>query len=196
MSSHSLERGQERAALYALGALGADEHREFESHLRDGCEICAAEVRAFRAVTGELGLAARAQATSPELRARVIDRLQQAAGATEPRVVEKHGLRFVLAGYGEWQSSGAPKLLNDDAGRQYRTQLIRMDPGAVYPAHRHADVEEIYLLEGDLLVSGVVMHAGDYCRAELGSVHVGVRSDNGCLFIATFSARNERLAIE
>jgi hypothetical protein len=49
-------------------------------------------------------------------------------------------------------------------------------------------------LEGDLLVDGVQMQTGDYCRAERGSVHVGVTSKSGCVFIAVCSERDELLA--
>ena len=77
MQSHSLEQAQEQAALYPLGALNANEHQDFESHLADGCETCAEELRTFRAVAEELGLAVAPVATRPALRQRVIDRLAQ-----------------------------------------------------------------------------------------------------------------------
>jgi quercetin dioxygenase-like cupin family protein len=66
-----------------------------------------------------------------------------------------------------------------------------MAPGATLVAHRHADVEESYVIEGDLLVAGELMHAGDYCRAEPGSVHAGVSTIHGCVFIAVQSQRDE-----
>ncbi len=197
MQSHSLEHAQEQAALYALGALSAHEHEDFEAHLADGCETCAEELRAFRAVAEELGLAAAPVATRPELRERVLDRVAR-ADAKDDAVFEKDGLHFVRQDRSGWQAGKAPgcyfKRLHHDPERQYVTQLIRMDPGTVYPAHRHADFEEIYLLDGDLLVSDVHMSAGDYCRADAGSIHTGIRSENGCLFIAMFSERNEPIS--
>jgi anti-sigma factor ChrR (cupin superfamily) len=69
-----------------------------------------------------------------------------------------------------------------------------MAPGTVYPAHRHGDLEEIYMLEGDYLVSGILMHAGDYCRAEAGSVHEDSRTLSGCVFIVTASMQDQRVA--
>ena len=38
---------KEQAALYALGVLTQLEARAFESHVRDGCEICRSEVFRF-----------------------------------------------------------------------------------------------------------------------------------------------------
>jgi len=51
----------------------------------------------------------------------------------------------------------------------------------------------VAVLEEDLTVSGVLMKAGDYCRAEPGSVHTGLSTSGGCLFIAVCSERDERL---
>lgn len=69
-----------------------------------------------------------------------------------------------------------------------------MDAGAHYPSHRHADVEELFVLSGDLHVAGEVMSAGDYCRAETESVHGETFSETGCLFLAMSSQRNQFLA--
>src|SRR5262249_3379987 len=73
----------------------------------------------------------------------------------------------------------------------YVTKLVRMAPGAVLHPHRHAEAEESYVLEGDLWVSGVLMLAGDYCRAEAGSVHSEVHTSGGCAFIAVCWERDE-----
>jgi len=71
---------------------------------------------------------------------------------------------------------------------------LRIDPGTVYPSHRHSDVEELFLLEGDLLVEGLRMGPGDYCRAEPNSLHGQVRTDSGALFLVLASNANEIVA--
>jgi quercetin dioxygenase-like cupin family protein len=73
------------------------------------------------------------------------------------------------------------------------TVLVRMAPGTSAPRHRHAEVEESYVLEGDVTISGVEMTPGDYCRAEPGSVHTGISTRGGCQFITIASERNELL---
>ena len=60
-----------------------------------------------------------------------------------------------------------------------------------YPSHRHAGVEEILLLEGDLHVHGVVMRAGDYCRAEPDSMHEVTFSESGCMLLLRTSQHDE-----
>jgi anti-sigma-K factor RskA len=54
---------QETAALYALGALSQQEARAFDLHLKEGCEICSAELTEFEEVASYLGTAA--QSVSP-----------------------------------------------------------------------------------------------------------------------------------
>ena len=48
------EEFQEKAALYALGALSQHEARAFERHLAEGCSFCEAELVQFEDVTGTL----------------------------------------------------------------------------------------------------------------------------------------------
>lgn len=52
--------------------------------------------------------------------------------------------------------------------------LFRLNAGATVPQHRHDGMEELYLLSGTLLVEGVTMNPGDYCRGEFGSMHAPV----------------------
>src|SRR5262249_29222199 len=107
-------------------------------------------------------------------------------------------VRFVRSTHLAWQDGNTPKIeiktLFVDRARGYVTKLVRMPPGSALRPHRHVEVEESYVLEGELLVSGVSMRAGDYCRAEPGSVPTGVVSHTGCVFIAVSSQRDELLA--
>jgi len=104
----------------------------------------------------------------------------------------------VRSGQFDWAPAVAPgievKRLSEDRVRERVTLLVRLAPGASYPDHRHADVEELYLLEGEVFVSGVLMRAGDYCRSEADSVHDRIHTSTGCLFLATASLRNQFLA--
>lgn len=98
----------------------------------------------------------------------------------------------------KWEAAGLPgissKVLFDDPVREYITQLVRMEPKTTYPSHHHKDVEELYLLEGDLLVEGQLMGPGDYCRADPDSIHGEVSTESGALFLALSSKRDELLA--
>jgi anti-sigma factor ChrR (cupin superfamily) len=191
---HSTEAVQERAALYAAGALLPDERQAFEAHLRD-CADCTAEVEAFAAVAAQLGEVAAPIRPPDRVRERVL--AAAARSAAEDAIVEQNGVRFVRSRYVAWRAGDAPALfvrpLAADRERGYRTSIVRMEPGAVYPSHRHAEVEETFLIEGDLTVNGVEMRPGDYCRAEAGTVHTAVSTRNGCVFLALTSERDELL---
>ena len=78
------EEVQEKAALYALGAMSRHEARAFESHLRQGCSACEAELMEFEKVVGELGAASTEVAPSPYLRDLLTARIQKEAEDAPP----------------------------------------------------------------------------------------------------------------
>jgi quercetin dioxygenase-like cupin family protein len=83
----------------------------------------------------------------------------------------------------EWVEVGpgiSYKLLSADPERSRVSMLVRLAPGADYPAHRHAGVEELHLLHGELRVDRRKLQAGDYLRSEPGSVDHRVWSETGC----------------
>jgi anti-sigma factor ChrR (cupin superfamily) len=185
---------RELAALYALGQLSAEEARAFEARLAAGDQACRSELAAVRSVVDDLAYGARPEPPPPRLRARLLERIV----AAEPAVIDQGGLRLVRSGRFDWEPAVAQgievKRLFEDSARRRVTMLVRLAPGASYPAHRHADVEELYLLEGEVFVSGVLMRAGDYCHSEADTVHDRIHTSSGCLFIATASQRNQYLA--
>ena len=196
-SLHSIDEARDGAALYVVGALSGEEAREFEAHLKQGCEVCAAEVKAFSLVTNELAAAVPPQAPTVKLRERVLDKIASEVRAGHSATIDKNGMRFMLSNLMPWEGSAIKgietKVLFRDAAKGMVTVLIRMAPGTSAPRHRHAEVEESYVLEGDVTISGVEMRPGDYCRAEPGSVHTGISTRNGCQFITIASERNELL---
>lgn len=73
---------REAAALYAVGALGAEERAAFEAHVR-GCAACAADLRAFTAVAHGLAYTAPQVDPPASLRDRVLAVARQ--GGATPR---------------------------------------------------------------------------------------------------------------
>ena len=107
----------------------------------------------------------------------------------------KPGVTGVRTSTEAWIPSPVPgveyKLIARDAERGVRTQLVRFAPGARYPRHRHAGIEEIFLLEGSVSVNGIVLRAGDYCRSEPGTEEIGTYSETGGLALIVSSERDE-----
>ena len=196
------------AALGALDALDPDEKTAYEQHLAAGCPVCAADVRSFEEVAGQLGFAAPA-APPADLRARLLERIQTeaeqpTAGTEQVRSPDRAilfndgGLLISRSTEMDWEAAPLPgifsRVLFNDLKRQYTTQLVRMEPNTTYPSHRHTEVEELYMLEGDLLVEGQTMRPGDYCRGEPDSIHGQVSTKTGALFLVLSSQRDEVLA--
>ena len=176
----------ELAALYALGVLDPEEAAAFEAHLAEGCRTCEEEVKTFGAVAGHLGAAVLPETPHSAVRARLFGYLKAAARAE---------WTIVRSTEGEWEPSGIEglvtrRLFRDPDGQRF-TALARMERGARYPSHRHADAEELYMVEGDLTVEGQELRAGDYCAASAGTVHGVTSSEGGCTFLLHASERDQ-----
>lgn len=194
--SHTPRAVRERAALYTAGALPDAERASFEVHLRGGCADCAAEVAAYGDALP--ALAATVASTPPAgLRQRVVARVAAERALRESPVLALEGQRFVRSEGLAWAAGTQPgvevKTLLVDRVRQRITRLVRMQGGAAIRPHRHVDIEESYILEGELLVDGVLMRVGDYCRAESGTVHHEVRSVGGCVLLTNSALGDELL---
>ncbi len=180
---------QEQAALYALGMLGPEEDAAFERCMRIG-----AEVRAFQSVVSQLTLAVNPVQPPASLKERLLARI---GGHTDVTFDAAGGLTFVKSTEGIWQEI-APgilsKTLSFDQKSRRATALLQVAPGARYAPHRHTEAEEFYVLEGGCRFEGREMRAGDYHRAEPGSVHTDTSSDDGCLLLVIFSPQNEMLS--
>ena len=83
------------------------------------------------------------------------------------------------------------KLLATDTENHRVSMLVRLAPGTDYPPHRHAGLEELHLLHGELMIDGRKLYPGDYNRAEPGSVDSSVWSKTGCACVLVTSTRDE-----
>jgi anti-sigma factor ChrR (cupin superfamily) len=188
----SSDEVHELAALYALGSLEGRDNAAFEEHLRQGCDACASDVRSFAEIASLIGESVPAVAPQ-RLRERLLAKI-----GDSPRVpgivLEHNGLLIARSQELTWQpiASGVfLKPLYEDKARKYDTSLVRMDAGARIPGHHHTTIEELFLLSGDLHVEGQVMRAGDYCRADSGSIHGETFTNDGCLFLLVTSPENQ-----
>lgn len=197
---------RERVAGHVLGGLEVAEARAFDRHLADdGCEPCCREVGRLRSVVEALGHAAPPVAPPAGLRARVMSAMEDepgehAGGPGAPSTMADIMQAAVIVRDDDtgWQNLGEGaevKVLHADAGGGRRTAIVRLAAGASIAPHRHADVEEVFILAGDCHVApGVVLGPGDYFRAEAGSTHEYTYSERGTtLFLVS---RNEILTAD
>jgi quercetin dioxygenase-like cupin family protein len=94
----------------------------------------------------------------------------------------------VRTGPGGWRplrlAGVSARPLRRDAGSGASTALLRLEPGARVPAHTHPAGEEVFVLEGEVLIGGDRLTAGDYLYTPPGGVHAA-SSAGGCVFLVT-----------
>jgi anti-sigma factor ChrR (cupin superfamily) len=62
-------------------------------------------------------------------------------------------------------------------------QIVRLEPGAGLPLHKHESPEFIYVLEGELTLGDQHLSRSWASVASIGSVHADVHSETGCVFV-------------
>ena len=199
----------ETAALYLAGALPAPERAALEAYL-------AAGGRAYDNALCELGGAAAAlgrlfppAAPNPALRDALRRRIAPAShdkGTPLRRLIQDRGMEDVAGpvlrreGDGGWEDTAVPgvrlRVLATDATAGRFTAMVRMAPGATYPAHRHGGPEECFVLEGDLGYGAHVMRAGDYEWLPAGSDHAPQTTADGCLLLIHSSLSDVQISCE
>ena len=83
----------------------------------------------------------------------------------------------------EWEEAANGILVkvlatNDETHRV--SMLVQLAPDTEYPPHRHAGIEELYLLQGELIVDDRRLQPGDYIHVSAGTLDHWVWSRTGC----------------
>ncbi len=60
--------------------------------------------------------------------------------------------------------------------------LVRLAPGTKFASHRHRQVEECLMIEGDLTIGEESYGPGDYVAALAGSIHPVIHTKSGAMF--------------
>jgi anti-sigma factor ChrR (cupin superfamily) len=155
----------------AAGALDPAERQELEARVA----ILPLELRAELSRLYDMTLTIAAEAGEERPATGVRDRLL--ASLAVPA-------RYTIgAGEGDWAPAPFPgihvKVLAIDRQRGLVTMLLRGEPGARYPAHRHSTPEECYVIRGSVTIGGRVLRAGDFHHADGGSDHDEIVTADG-----------------
>lgn len=184
---------EEQAALHALGVLEPSDRRAFAVRLQGESLPLRQAATAYQAVTDALAASVTPVVPRAGLRERLLARVE---GHTDVRLDPLKGLTFVKASEGVWQEMApgvSAKVLFFDPVSRRATALVRMASRSRYAPHRHAEAEELYVLEGGCFCGGRELKAGDYHRAEAETEHHDTSSDEGCLLLVISSPQNEML---
>lgn len=195
------EKITEQAALYALGMLSQSEANAFERCLSDKREGYAEEFAAFDAVVAALALAAPEQTPSELTRKRLLGAVASEAETAEIPVVQKsqlstpqfHSLRLDEGKWNRLAEGVFVKTLFIDREKDLVTSLVKLEPGARFPRHRHPGIEESVVILGDCHVNGDVLTPGDYRRADAGTTDGEITTINGTTYLVIASRKVEIL---
>jgi quercetin dioxygenase-like cupin family protein len=186
----------EQAALHALGALDGTERLEFERLIEDegtDAQHARAELASFVEVAARLGLALSPTIPPPRLKPRLLEKIQRTAQDPSPTEPDFTFIRSTEGAWIEPMPGMKVKVLHVDPITHRTTSIVKFAPGYRFHPHRHAETEELFVLEGGCVCQGQVLLPGDYHRSDAGSVHGETTTDDGCTLLIIFSPRNEAL---
>ena len=193
MNSKSGQHDQEHldfVSLYAVRALPSSEIPAAEAQI-SGCAHCRQEVETLRPVLSAF-ISWPTDVLRPpiSLWGRLADRIAEESGGQPLPPPSQSPTRL------DWEEAAAGiavQFIATDGQNNRVTMLVRLAPGAEYPPHRHAGPEELYLLQGELIIDDKKLYPGDYIRAEAGSVDHRVWSETGCTCLLLTSTKDEIL---
>jgi predicted ChrR family anti-sigma factor len=190
--SHGSDAFNELLTLYALGLLERSESLELEEHVGD-CKACAAEVNQLRETASDIPYGLPDLNPHPRVRERVLAELKPNRKAALEQPLP--GVFVKRQSQQRWRKTPYEgvevKILYVDADTNNVTSLLRIQPGASYPAHHHAAVEQCLVLEGTVRIGQVFLNTGDFEFANAGTNHATVESDTGCVLMLISNQRDE-----
>jgi hypothetical protein len=177
----------EVTCAYAGQALAASEFVTAETHI-SCCRDCQRELESLRPVVDRF-------VSWPTDVLRPTTSLQ---GRLALRIAEEMGKQTVPPPAKQWSDPEweqvVPgiefKLLATDMERPRVSMLVRLAPRASYPAHTHAGVEELHLLDGELWIDERKLVPGDYNYGAPGGVDQRVWSETGCTCVLIASTND------
>jgi hypothetical protein len=179
----------ELAPLYALDLLDLDERLWVETQVLE-CPDLAEELASYQAAVGVIPYGAPTMPMAADLKDRLFDRLGldpvEAVPEIDPELPSPLKMFTIRAADLDWQPRRiegvqAVVLFRDEVSRTQHL-LVKAAAGVVYPLHQHAGIEEIYMLEGELIIDDEVYLAGDYIRSYPNSIHAPF-TNTSCMFL-------------
>ena len=187
------ERIQDLAIAKATTGLSGADLIEFEQWWPEAPESERALFAETVDVIGMVSLsAANPERPSAEVKSRLMASLEDRSAGEDtssalretPSTEEVPGYSFLLDAEGEWRELPTKgtriKELTCSRDSRMATFILEMDPGSRLLSHHHHGAEEAFVLHGDLRMRGRTLHAGDHMRAEAGTKHEDLYSEQGC----------------
>jgi anti-sigma factor ChrR (cupin superfamily) len=181
----------EVTCAYAARALAPSEVAAAEAHIA-ACPECRRELKSLRPVVDSF-VAWPTDVLRPtrSLQARLARRIAEETGKEPVLPPARPGKQTWSEPDWEEVAPGIDcKLLATDAERHRVSMLVRLAPGASYPAHNHAGFEELHLLDGELWIDEKKLVPGDYNYGVPGEGDERVWSETGCTCLLVTSTKD------
>ena len=182
----------ELAPLYALDLLEGQERAWVEQAAAAHPDL-AAELAEYQSAVSVVPYSVPVLPMSSTLKQQLFDRLDldSPAPVAVPLSPSHQAVRSQDL---DWQPHSVPgvmvAIVHTDVVKREIVGFLRAEPGVRYPHHRHAAIEELFMLEGDLVIENETYGAGDYIRSTPGSSHAPY-TNGGCRFFFRTSLDDE-----
>ena len=177
----------ETTCAYAVRALSAEEAARAEAHIAV-CPDCRRELETLRPVVDRfvawpIDLLRPPGSLQERLALRIAEETGKPPEPPQPASWVEPDWEQVAPGI-------EVKLLANDTERRRVSMLVRLAPGASYPPHTHAGVEELHLLDGELWIDERKLFPGDYNYGPPGASDQRVWSETGCTCVLITSTED------
>ncbi|HBB31620.1 MAG TPA: anti-sigma factor [Cyanobacteria bacterium UBA8803] len=179
----------ELAPLYALDLLSEVERSWVEQQIAE-CPDLAEELTAYQSEVTAIPYSVPALPMAADLKDRLFGQLgldnPSSERCPDPIVESYRAVRLQDLDWIAHTTTGvAIAIVHRDEIKRELVGFLRAEPGVHYPFHRHAAIEEIFMLEGDLVIGDEVYGTGDYIRSQPGSSHAPYTTGGCCFFFHT-----------
>ncbi|NIS08577.1 MAG: hypothetical protein GWO07_07410 [Candidatus Dadabacteria bacterium] len=184
---------EELAALKSLELLEDEDNMAIDSLSSEDNALLESEAGALDKAKEALLYNFTPESPRAELKKSIISKIKK---KPTDQTSQDKGFLYVRENEGSWVEVVKGVHVKDlftDTERQYSTVLVKMDPGAAFPDHKHAEYEECYIISGELNMGGHKFTKGDYIRADADSMHHSIYSEIGCTLLVMASAKNEMI---
>ena len=176
-----------QAAAYVMQVLRPHDRAAFDAHIAS-CVQCRQELDTLRPIADRFAFWPTNVLRPPaSLQERLASRIAAETGQAVAPPPEK---QWDEPAWDEVAPGIFCKLMATDTERHRVSMLVRLLPGVEYPAHTHAGLEELFLLDGELWIDERKLHPGDYNRAEAGTGDKRVWSETGCTCVLITSTQD------
>ena len=193
-----LEALQEKALLAIFGLAENDYEQEILEAAGKGDISALAELNAYREVLTQVMQTVTAIDPPVGLKQKLLARIESKTPKLPPGWrTHEPGFDYLLSGQGLWLDGPIPgvkyQMLHYDKRAGLLTQLVKLEPGAKFPPHRHGAAEQCLVLEGKVSIGTLDLVKGDFNLAHAGTEHGEMTTVDGCTLLIINNPHDEIL---